>query len=300
MSGATIKRWSALPVMGAALLLWTASVAAGAPAETSITSLAATVETGRVSVSGAAEFAGPIAVIGTDGAGDATVPDVGADLTSASLSTSYDSSGGMVTLRLAVADAPDDEAGEPPQGVHYTWGFTAREGAGAEREYQVSIVRRAVVANPGTTGPAFRLSTCTASPVFVCVMVTALTGTIGREEVTVDVPLQHLEGKPGTELTTKQLISAANVTAGPVSRFGAALDAVTVPPSPYAVPQPNVLLGMGEVGSSVPLTRYAVVDTAGTFAGSLPTDGHASGEKLIAARACLGGVCADASTMVTL
>jgi hypothetical protein len=126
-----------------------------------VENLTATVTAEGVVVSGRAVFGAPVgAEVATDPAGDAAVPNIGADLTGASIQPVEDA----LRFTLAVAD-PMTEFSAAPETVHYTWPFIIDDHTG-RHEYELQAIRTATaqdVRDGRTPGgaPVFAVLGCT-------------------------------------------------------------------------------------------------------------------------------------------
>ena len=260
------------------------------PAATSIDSLAASVASGRVSVSGHATFVDVPVQVGDDGSGDATPADIGADITTLTISRAPSTN--KFSFDMDIADMlPGTNTGLPIF-VFYTWGFTVTAPDGTSADYL--LVAGAGSATAPTT-PWAQLVTCTQGTTGGSC--TAVNGGVSSSKVANgvvewQVPANKLASPPRGSTLSESSDGIATVTG--VAAAGAWQEAGLkgVPDSASAddafVPGQQVLFGIAPAGTdpaTVNLGSSANLKSDGSFTGSVTAPSTAGSYELVA-QAC--------------
>jgi len=280
----------ALQVVGTGVL--------GAQTATGVNSVEATVSGSVISVTGSATFVETPTVVGTDPAGDATVPGIGSDVTQ--LTISRPAGTNNLVFTMDIADAIPVLFGVP-ETILYTWGLNV-DTAGASSEYSVQAWRTAQYDRPGGLDPVIRVLSHPAAGSFD--VVGYFSGTMADGKVTATVPRSSINADTGTVLSVGS--RGVGTTAGAIgfAYFNNNLGGDGAFIEEYTVPGPTVRLGIAPAGTPpelVPLTVSATVNvTTGAFNGFLPKPAG-SGEYVVAAEACYhADACGSGSTTVTV
>jgi len=265
-------------------------------AGTHVDTVAASAGPTVVSVSGTATFVDIPVTVGTDPTGDAAVSNVGADVTTLSVSRPSPVSGNLV-FSMGVADAGATN-GTPPIG--YYWPVAVGD---TDDGYYLEG-RNVSLAFPTAAAPTFKLMQDTPDGFLD---VATLSGTMAGGKVTITLPLSRIsavggdvinQGSSGGGLGTALTAPGALRFNGNLAGDGAFLD------EGYTVPFAEVKLGIAEAGTPeplVPLTTSGTVNaTNGTFSGFLPKPASA-GSYIVVAKACYGpSNCGTATSTLTI
>lgn len=282
------------------LIPFPSPLSAAEPQGTRVDQLSAESSGSAVTISGSATFVATLAA-GTDAVDDAQlentgipVNDVGADLTSASISATSQGEG-MLSFTLAVSDMPAVTNGAS-EAVHYTW-HVVTPTAG----YCLRASTRGQLDPPA--GPLFRLFPTTCAPLWQFdprLPSTVIQGALGGGSVRFDVPMSLIGAASGVTIAGSQ--QAVSTTLG-LAGQATVRRADWLSTSAIEIPSATVRVGIAPAGTplgEVPLATTASVSSSdGSFTASMPSPDP--GSYVAVAEACYGpNSCARAGTTVSV
>lgn len=289
------------------LLLFAVSGPAGAdPGEaTHVDSLSATVGSSTIGVTGTATFVDVAALLGEDAAGDAFLANIGADLTTVTVSRP-DPKGNTLKFTVGIADLPPTLNGVP-EFVAYDWQFGIHAGdPEMQTQYRLHAQRTAQANSLGGVNPVFILYKCVFNPqtgINECTQQASLTGKMGDGVVEWNLPMSRIKAQAGSIITQAGTgIFSSGSASGAL--WGVPILDTAGMDIDYVVPGATVQLGIAPEGTPpelVPLTGTGTVNlTTGGFSGTLPKPAQ-PGAYTVAAQACYGSAsCALAATTITV
>jgi hypothetical protein len=280
-------------VMGVALAALLTVVSTGAAgAETtgysvSISSLAATPESGAVAVAGSAVTTDTTVWVGEGKS--PKVPGAGLHITDLTIARS----GNNLLFTMDIADQPPVIFGVP-EVVSYIWGIDIATdvdeygGGGDVNEYILYAWRTAPYASPGVD-PVFEVDTCDSGSNGVSTCTGSEVGGQMQDGIVQwTVPLSDLGPAKGGQIVSENTGTGIGAR---LSLEGALVSPILMANATqyvdYVIPATTVALALQKDGATV-ATGTGSVDDDGSFTKSIATTGLASGAYQIVAKACYG------------
>lgn len=303
MNGAR-KRALAAAVAGALLIpaVVGGMASADAGAASHVDSMAATVASSSVNVTGQATFVDVPILVG-ESFSTPVVPGIGADVTNATISRPP--TGTKINFTLNIADQPA-QTGGVPELIAYQWDMQIKKPGEAEgTSLEFWAARSAQGRAPGGTVPVFYVDECVLNP---DTGINECSGNrvTGRMEAGV-VEWQVTPSQLGSAVADDMISTGGEgITVVPTAA-GAFWGVVAIDRGAhdldYTVPGKSVKLGIAPAGTpeaSVALLETAVVNASSAFSGSLPKPSQA-GSYIVVAEACYGPEsCSRTSTTITI
>ncbi len=267
-------------------------------AATHVDSVTATAGSSTIAVSGTATFVDVPVTVGEDGSGDAAVPGIGADLTTAKIERPVGTN--QLKFTLGIADQPPAAFGVP--NIVYNWGVSA-DGEDLGLTLGASRIWGGTAPSPN---PTFKLLSL-ADQMFS--EVANLSGVMAGGIVQWTASLSQVKAVNGGILSVGAQGIEATAGVGGTVFFNGGLGGDTGFAEDYTVPFASVKLGIATAGTpaeEVPLTvalsgATNPNPTTGAFSGALPKPLAGSGTHIVVAQACYSPtVCGTASTTITV